>query len=260
MKKRLFSIVAIATLATNAWADISTEQLNTYMKASGADVVLGDMKKQISASIEMKAKMSGKEIPADDLNMMVDIVSNKENLALFTKGIQKLDEKDYKEIIKFYKTKIGKKSADLVRNMDMATMQKEMPAFAKKELSKERKSLITQLVEASMSEKKMEKMSKVMMKATISSLPKEMQAGFEEKMEAQMAQMKPMMREQAIISSAYIYKDYSDADLKSLIAHYKTPSAQKETDAMIDGGAEYMKVVMVQMMEAMKKKATATKH
>jgi len=82
MKKRLFSILAIATLTTTTWADISTEQLNTYMKASGTDVVLEKMQTQLATSIEMKAKMRGQEIPADVLKEINTIASNKNNLEL----------------------------------------------------------------------------------------------------------------------------------------------------------------------------------
>jgi len=62
------------------------------------------------------------------------------------------------------------------------------------------------------------------------------------------------MKEQAKKGAAYMYRDYSDAELKLLIDHYKTPSAQKETDAMMDGTTEYMGAVMSQMTEVMKKK------
>jgi len=249
MKKRLFSIVAMATLTTATWADISTKQLNTYMKASGANVVLEKMQEQITSSVEMKAKMRGHEVSQDILNEISKIVSSKENVAHFTKGIKAFDEKDYKELIQFYDTKIGKKNADLIRNVDMLTMEKEIESFSKKKLSKERKSLITQLVDATMSEKKMEKMAKVMMEINVESLPSKMQAGFREKMNARFIKMKPMMKEQAEKATAYIYRDFSDVELKSLIAHYKTPSAEKETDARIEGGSEYIKVVMSQMLQ-----------
>jgi len=254
MKKRLFSIVAIATLATNAWADISTEQLNTYLKASGTDVVLEKMQKQMAAGIEMKAKMRGQEVPADILKAITTIASSKENVEKFTKGLKSLDEKDYKEIVKFYDTKIGQKKADIARNTNALMMQQEIEKFSKKALPKERKNLISQFVNVTMSEKKMEKMAKVMMDATLKAMPKEMQAMIKEKMDAQMTQMKPMMKEQAEKGAAYMYRDYSDAELKLLIDHYKTPSAQKETDAVIDGSTEYMGAVMSQMMEVMKKK------
>jgi len=249
MKKRLFSIVAIAALTTATWADISTEELNTYMKASGANVVLEKMQEQITSSVEMKEKMRGHEVSQDTLNEIKKIVSSKENIAYFTKGIKALNEKDYKEIIKFYNTKIGKKNADLVQNEDMSMMQKEIESFSKKKLSTERKSLIMEVVDATMSEKKMEEMAKVMMEISVEALPSKVQASFREKMKARFDKMKPMMREQSIKSIAYIYRDFSDAELKLLIEHYKTPSAQKETDARIEGGTQYIKVVMSQMLQ-----------
>jgi len=254
MKKRLFSLLTIAALTTTAWADISTEQLNTYLKASGTDVVLEQMQKQIASGIEMKVKMSGQEISADDLKMITDIFSKKENVKQFTKGIKALDEKDYKEIIKFYNTKIGKKSVALVKDMDMLNNQQKIAEFSKKELPKERKNLITQLVDASMFDEKMERLTQVMMEATIDAMPEDIQSSLIENMDAQMAQMKPIMQEQVEKSTTYIYRDYSDAEIKLLITHYKTPSAEKETDAIIDGTGEYMKTVMSQMMKEMKKK------
>jgi len=144
----------------------------------------------------MKAKMRGQEISADVLKEITNIASNKNNLELFTKKIKSLDEKDYKEIIKFYDTKLGKKNADLARNINSLNMQQEIVKFSKKELSKERKSLISQLVEVSMSEKKTEKIGKVMIQTTIDALPKEMRVKFQEKMDAQMPQIKLKMREE----------------------------------------------------------------
>jgi len=261
MKKRLLSIVAMATLTTTIWADISTKQLNTYMKASGADVVLEKMQKQLANGIEMKAKMRGQEIPADVLKEITAIASNKNNLELFTKGIKALDEKDYKEIIKFYDTKLGKKNANLTRSINSFTLQQEIAKFSTNELSKERKSLISQLVEANMAEKKAEKIVKVVIQSALDAMPKEIRSKFEEQMNAQMVQMKPQIKEQAKKATAYIYRDYSDTELKSLISHFKTSSAQKESEAVIDGLAEYMKAVMYQMTEVMKKKHNeSTKH
>jgi len=260
MKKRLLSIVAMATLTTTTiWADISTEQLNTYMKASGADVILEKMQTQIADGIEMKAKMRGQEVPADILKDITAIASNKNNLELFTKGIKSLDEKDYKEIIKFYDTKLGKKNADLTRNINSLTLQQEIANFSTKELSKERKSLISQLVEANMAEKKAEKIVKVMMQSALDAMPKEIRAKFKEQIDTQIVQLKPKIKEQAEKGASYMYRDYSDAELKSLISHFKTSSAQKESEAIMDGLTEYMQTVMSQIMEVMKKKHDESK-
>jgi len=248
MKKKLFSLLTIATLTTTAWADISTEQLNTYMKASGADVVLEKMQKQMASSFKMRGKMSGKEIPVDDLKIITTIITSKENLAHFSKTIKRLDEKDYKEIIKFYDTKIGKKSADLAKNMDIVPNQQEEVEFSKKELPKERKNLITQLVDASMLKEKMERVMQVIMELKIDMMPEDKQAMLIKNFDTKITLLKPMIKEQAEKKTAYTYRNYSDAEIKLLIAHYKTPSAEKETTAVIDGGAEYMKAVMSQIM------------
>lgn len=252
MKKRLFYFLAIAMLTTTVWADISTKQLETYMKVSGADVLLENMKKQIATSITMKAKMKGSKIPDDVLKEMTSILIKKENLETFTKGLKSLDEKDYKQIVKFYDTKIGKKNATLVRGMNLLENQEDMMKFSKKELPKERDSLISTLVKLSMSDKMMEKMTKVMMEVTLNEMPKEMQKMVQEKMDAQFSQMLPMMKKQAKTTTAYTYKDYSDEELKSLVNYYKTAPAQLEINAIIDGSVEYLRVVTPQVINMMK--------
>ena len=251
MKKRLFSLLAVATLTTTAWADISSQQLDAYMKASGADVVLDKMQTQMASSIEMRAKMRGKEIPSEILKGMTTILANKENLAKFTEGLKSLDEKDYEQIMKFYDTKIGKKNAALTKSMNLIDDQEKMVEYSKKELPKERDALLDEYIKVSMSEKKMEKITKVMMQSTVDSLPKEMQEKVQKRIDAQLESMKDMMTKQIKMSTAYAYRDYSNEELKSLINYYKTSPAQKEIDAMIDGVAEYSKSVMPKMINMM---------
>ena len=251
MKRKLFSLIAIATLTTTAWADISTEQLEKYMKASGVDVVLQKAQKEVVTGMQMKAKMRGRELPKELLNKIEKIVTKKENLEKFTKGIKSLDEKDYKEIMKFYNTKLGQKSAEIVRNMDIKNMKAEIAEFSKKALPKERELLISKLIELTMSEKQTENMAKVVMQSTLEALPKELQEKLKAKMDAQLAQMKPIMKQQVKANVTYAYKNYSNEELKSLIKYYKTSPAQAEATAMIDGPTEYLKSIMSEMIQVM---------
>ena len=253
MKRKLFSLIAIATLTTTAWADISTKQLEAYMKKSGADVVLKKAQEQVVTGMQMKAKMRGSEIPKELLTKVKNVVSKKENLAKFTQGIKSLDEKDYNKIMKFYNTKLGQKNAELVRNMDIQSMRTEIAEFSKKALPKERELLISKLIELTMSEKKSEKMARVVMQSTLEALPKEIQERMKEKMDAQLAQMKPMMKQQVKASTIYTYKDYSNKEIQSLIDYYKTAFGQAETTAMIKGSTEYIKSIMSEMIQEMMK-------
>jgi len=249
MKKRLFSLLIIALLTITAWADISAEQLNTYMKVSGTDVYFENMQKLV----EMKAKMSRKEISSDVLKEIRTVVSSKENIEQFTKVIKSLDEKDYKELIEFYSTEVGQKSADIVRNFDELKMQKEMIKFSKKELSKERKRLFIELIDTTISEKNMEKAAKRKLEASVKSLPKEMQEAFRKKMKAHQNQIKSKMRDEAIKGSVYIYRDFSDADLKQLIKHAKTSLSQREGDMILSARLNYFKAVKTQLIKVLKK-------
>jgi hypothetical protein len=78
-----------------------------------------------------------------------------------------------------------------------------------------------------------------------------MQEMMKKQMEVQMEQMKPMMKKQMELSTAYMYKDYSDKELKTLTTHYKTNPAQAEIEATIEGSSNYMKTVMPQVMNAL---------
>lgn len=251
MKKTLLSLLAITAITTTIWADISEEQLDTYMKASGANVMLENMQKQLGEGIKMQVQMQGNTIPPQVIEAITAVMVKEENLAKFTSGIKGLDEKYYKEIIKFYDTNLGKKSADIVRNMDIAKMQQGMMDFSKKELSKERKVLVNNLIEATMSEKRSEKMARTMMKSTLNAMPKAMQETISKQMEAQMEQMKPMMKKQMELSTGYMYRDYSDKELKTLTTYYKTNPAQAEIEATIEGSSDYMQTVMPQVMNVL---------
>lgn len=259
MKKRLFSILALVTITTTTWADISTKQLETYMKASGVDVMLQNLQEQMTSSITMKAKMKGKEIPVEFLEKISNIFGKKENLAKFTTGIKSLDEKDYNQIIKFYGTPIGKKNAELTKTMNLSTMQQEMIEFSKKPLPKDREFLISKITKLLMSEKKMEKMTKVMMESALNSMPKELQEKIKARMEVQLKQISSKRKQHAQLTTAFTYKDYSNEDLKSLINFYETASGQREINAIIAGSTEYLKVVMPQIMNMSKDELASSK-
>lgn len=252
MKNTLLSILTITAITTASWADITTEQLDSYMKASGADVMLDGMKEQLGASMQQRAKMGGKSIPSDVLEAMTAAMTEKEVLAKFTDGIKSLDEKDYKALMKFYSSDLGKKSADIIRNTDMIKMQKEMAEFAKKVVPEDRKKLLSALTEASMSEKRQMNMTKTMMMSAVSSMPKEMQEQMKTQMEAQLEQMKPMLKEQITLMSAYTYRNYSDSEVKEMTKHYKLSSTEAEVEAIIKGSSSYMSAVMPKIIEVVR--------
>jgi len=252
MKKGLFTILLISTLTTTSWADISTKQLNTYMKVSGADVEIESIQKKIASIIKINAKRRGKEVSTDVLKAIRTIISNKENLKQLTKGLKGLDQKSYQEIIQYYDTKIGRKEANLARDKNSLTRQQTK--FSKKNLSKKRQSLLTQLTDITISEKRRVQITKILIEAKFSTISKEKRVLLKDKIDAKISKMKPILKEQAEEDTAYDYRDYSDSELKLLIDHYKMSSAQKEIDAIIDGLTGYMKVVMSQIMEVIKKK------
>jgi len=256
MKRKLISLIVIVSLTTTAWANISTKQLETYMKVSGTNAFFEKAQQEIIFSIEMKFKRSSKKLPTELLKKMKVIVSKKENLEKFTKRIKVLDEKAYTQIIKFYKTKLGQKGLEQIKHLDMLKIQKEMKAFSKKKLSKDRELLISKLVKVSMSKKRTENMKKITMQVTLDAMPKKIREEMKKKMDRQFVQMKPMIEKEAKFTTSYEYKDYSNEELKSLIEHYETTSAQAETEAIIDGTTEYFKAVMSQIMKELKKVTT----
>jgi len=254
MKKQLLSLFAIAAITTTSWADITASQAKDYMSASGADSMLEMLQTQIGAGIKQKASMSPTAMPEDLLEGMTDIMSNKKNIALFSSDIINLDEDDYKEIMSFYKSAIGKKVADQTRNIDMAKIQKELPEFMKKKIAPERQALIEKLMEVSMSEEMQIEMMETTMEITVDAMPVEMQDKFRVEMDKQLTAMLPMMKEQLKITSVYTYKDYSDKEVKELIKHYELPSAKAEVQSIMNGSSKYMKEVMTQVMKLLTSK------
>jgi hypothetical protein len=249
MKKQLLSLFALAAITTTSWADITTSQVKDYMSASGTDSMLEMLQTQIGTGLQQKASMSGSKIPDEILTDMTNIMSSKKNIALFTSDLINLEEDDYKEIMSFYKSAIGKKVADQTKHIDMAKMQKELPEFMKKKISPQREELIEKLMEASLSEEMQEEMMETTMEITIDAMPVEMQDKFRIEMDKQLSEMQPMLKEQLKQTSAYTYKDYSDKEIKELIEHYKLPSAKAELQSIINGSSKYMKVVMTRVID-----------
>lgn len=259
MKKRLLSILTITTLTTTSWADITSEQLDKYLKASGADVMLNQMQEQMSGSIQQRLKMEGRSIPSDVLEEMTKVIVNEENLAKFTESLKLLDEKDYNELMKFYASNLGKKSADLIRNTDMVKMQTEIVEFSKKTIPEDRKKLLAKLAKASMSEERKMNMTRTMMMSTINAMPKEMQETMKERIEAKLEQMKPMLNQQIALISAYTYRDYSNTEIEKMTKHYESSSTQAEVKAIMKGASSYMSTIMPQLIKVIKNKASNAK-
>jgi len=249
MKKQLLSLLAIAAITTTSWAEITASQAKDYMSASGADKMLEMLQTQIGAGIQQKASISSTGIPDEILTDMTNIMSNKKNIALFSSDIINLNEDDYKEIMSFYKSAIGKKVADQARSMDMVKMQQELPEFMKKKISPEREELIEKLMEVSMSEEMQVEMMETTMELTVDAMPVEIQDKFRVEMDKQLSAMLPMMKEQLKITSAYTYKNYSDKEVKELIKHYKLASSKAELQSIMNGSSKYMKEVMTQVMK-----------
>ena len=259
MNKILISIVATMAMATTSFADITEKQLNLYMKASGGDAALTTIKTQLGGSLQQRAAMEGKTIPPKVFEAINAVATKDENLKKFTAGLIKLDEKEYSDIMKFYETDLGKKVAETARNMDMATMQKEMMEFSKKEMSSERKVIISQLATSLMSEEQQIKISKSMALSMISSMPKEMQEMMKSQIEKQIEASRPILKQQVELSTGYTYKDFSDKELNALTARTKTIAGRAEIEAMTNGMVSYMGTVMPEMIAELTKMGKESK-
>lgn len=253
MKKILISIVATMALTTASFADITNAQLNSYMKASGADVMLTTIKTQLGGTMEQRASMQGKTIPPKVVDAINAVATKDENLKKFTNGLLKLDEKNYKTLMKFYETDLGKKVADTVTKMDMTNMQKDMMAFSKEKISPERKAILSKLSASLMSEEQQIELSKSMALSMVSSMPKEMQEMMKKQIEAQLEQSKPMIQQQVELSTGFTYKDFSNKELESLTQHAKSASGEAEVKAIMTGTIDYMSAVMPEMIAELMK-------
>jgi len=241
MKKTLLSLLTLLAISTSAWADISTTELDAYLKASGEDIMLSNMQKQIKIGLEYQAKMRGETLPPKLLEAISNIMTK--NLSKFSEGMRSLDKKDYKSIMKFYATDLGRKVAEMIRQLDMVKMQKEMIEFAKKEISPKRKELLAKLAKADLSEERQLEMARESLLMRIKMMPKEMQEGMKKDLDNQLAQIKPMIKQQVQLTTAYTYRDYSNSEIVKITNYLKTPSAQAENRLIEKGMSDYMKAV-----------------
>ena len=257
MKKIFLSLSTTIILTTASWADISSTQLKTYLHDSGMEMMLENMKNQLSQGIEQQVTMKGEAISPKILEGIKKIASKPENIDKFTNGLKHLDEKDYNNIVKFYKTDLGKKVANIAATMDMVKMQESMMQFAQKKVSPKRKELLAELSLAMMSEEMQFKLAKEMALTMVASLPKEMQEMMTKQIDAQMEQMKPMLKQQMELSTAFTYRTLSNDELKEMIKYSKSTSGSAEIQAIVAGTVEYMKTAMSEMMNMMMKEKKA---
>ena len=257
MKKIFLSLSTTMILSTASWADISSTQLKTYLHDSGIETMLENMKTQLSQGIEQQSSMQGEKLPPKIVEGIKKIASKSENVDKFTYGLKHLDEKDYTNILKFYETSLGKKVAEIARTMDMAEMQENMMKFASKKVSSERTKLLSELSTAMMSEELQFKLAKEMSLTVVASLPKEMREVMTKQIDAQMEQMKPMLKQQMELSTAFTYKTLSTDELKEMTTYAKSTSGSAEVEAIMEGTIEYMRTTMSEMMQMMMKERTA---
>jgi len=260
MKKLLTTLSTAAVMISSVYADISTKQVETYMELSGADTMLTDMQSQMSENIEQQLMMRGQKIDPKVVTIITDIFSKDENINQFTMGLKKLSEDDYKSITTFYKSDLGKKVAQIAKDTDTANQQENMMLYIQQlqetPLSQKRLELHRALIDSMEMEAFYLNMMKEMILSMNKSIPAE-QRMTQEQFDARIAQMEPMMAQQAQLSVAYSYRSLNDQELQALIDYSKTKAGQSELQAVMEGTTTYIQSVMSETMKAALENAKA---
>ncbi len=262
MNKKIVSMIGIFSLTTSiAFADITQKQLDKYLDVSGAGIMLENMQSQMSDMVDMQVKAAGKNAADPKVaSIITEALSSDENMAKFTKGFKALDLKLYNDIIAFYESKVGKKSSETAKSMDVATMQQEMMKFAQAQkenpFSAKKTELIANITKVSNAVNMQIKMMESMMSSMNDALPKEAKMP-KEQISAMMSQMKPMMEQQVIISMNYTYKDYTEKELSEVLTHMESKAGKTEVDIIMNGMIDYTKSTMTDMMKSLMRELKA---
>ena len=252
---KIISLVGIFSLSISmTFADISQKQLNKYLDVSGAGIMLENMQSQISDMVDMQVKATGKKVDPKVTMIITEALSSDENMAKFTKGFKALDLEHYNNIVSFYASKVGKKSSDTTKAMDVSTMKQEMISFVQSQKEKpftaKKTKLIKNITNASNAVEMQIKMIESMMLAVDDALPKEAKMTKEQK-DMMMSQMKPMMEQQVMMSMNFTYKDYTEQELAEVLAHITSKAGQEEVNILMNGLNEYVKGAMSDMMRSL---------
>lgn len=252
MKKLISIPLSLMLFASVSFAELNQQQVDTYLKVSGAQEMLNNLQQQIGGMVEQQAKQTGEKIDPLALVAIQDVMTRDENFAKFTNHVKNLDEKAYAALIAYYKTDLGKKVANIAAHTDLETMEKELPLFMaeiqKAPPSQQRMSLVKELNAAINTSELQEKMMVEMFDAINSIMPKEKQMPTEQ-IAGMLQGMKPIIEQQTQISTLFSYKSLSDKELQEVITHAKSSGGQAEVEAILNGTIDYMSVVMHQMFK-----------
>jgi len=118
--KSLLKVILLLSLVTpKLFADITQEQFNQYMKNSRGGYILNFYQNMLS--LTMAEKLNILHLWKD----VLDISQQDRFVKIYRENFMELNVNDYTEIIKFYKTNIGKKSINAIKNL------KNMPEMNK---------------------------------------------------------------------------------------------------------------------------------
>lgn len=258
MKKVVALVTVISVCASMAFAELTQKQLNKYMDVSGSNVMLENMQSQMSDMIDMQMKSLGKNIGAKDAIKVTEALTSDKNIGKITAGLKNMDVKIYKDIISFYASKVGKKSSDIAKSMDITTMEKDMAEFVKSQkenpFSAKKTELISKILKVTNSVDLQIKMVEGMLlsvdEVMESVLPKSELMPKKEK-EIMMSQMKSMMKEQIETSINFTYKDFTEKELSELLTYAKSKAGKVEMDIVMNGMVEYAKSAMKDAMNSL---------
>ena len=252
--KKITSYFAIMSLSlSTAYADLSTQQVERYLEVSGGQAVMETLQSQLSDALDAKIRVTGAPVNPKSINTIKEILTSDKNINLYKSDIKHLNLKTYQEVLKFYTTKVGKKSAETAKSMDMMTMEQEMANFIKSQKDNpfsNKKNLLIREITTTL--KTLEMQTNIAKKIFIimnQNLPKKMRMP-QDKVEMMLTQISPLIEQQTMISINYTFKEYNEEELAEILKYSQSEAGKEEAGVVVSGTSKYVEATMSEIISA----------
>ncbi|MDH5326793.1 MAG: DUF2059 domain-containing protein [Gammaproteobacteria bacterium] len=242
-KSVLFMLLLLPVLAMAA--PIKDGSLNELLKASGLSEQVDQLPGAVKAGLD-QAQQQGSPIPAAEYEalskaMVAAFAPKQVNLAIKAQLKKKLSQADAKQLMAWYKSKLGKKITKAEEKASTPQAMQAMMAQAQSLVSDQARLdlaiKIVNLVKAvdmgvDLQMHTSKSIVAAMSQAANPGAPVDMQA-IETQLAAGEVQMRDAMQQFMVLSMLYSYKELSVAEIKKYVAFLEKPVTQKFNNTVI---------------------------
>lgn len=234
MKIFITILISINLLCINIHADISRDKLYTYLDISVGGAMF------LSYHSDTIIKFARKGLDKESLKKMLD---DEKYLNLYTSDFIKLNNVYYDEIIKFYKTDVGKKYTKSMYNMSKIDKHEIKRLYSQNKCSNNKQMLIAKIRnELNLIDFKMEFAKKSF--DNINTLQSNDLKKSIYEMEISKSTYKAKLIQREKIMSCIRYENFTLKELKEVYKYASTEVGKYEVKLMYEGFARYLKVFL----------------